>query len=434
MVAMKDFREYFWYSLLVVASILYVYRVAVFGINLSPFRVLYIAWLLIFLKDFLLSRLRFRWAYLIYAALFSGILVLNGFDLLRMSNADLYGRDTINHLVNVSLVGLLILYVDQEEKVDRLIQIYSAFSLLALAIAIYVALTGRVPFEEMLKAYQAEQVTQVNFAIQWQGMPRLASSFYDPNFYGLYLCFVIIFSLYLIYLAKGRSLYRVILLTSVAALLGTMSRSALVGFLVVLVVTLFKIPRSSRFVLALFIGSLFGGLLLLVPGADTLSISGFLDRMVDPESVHDRFRYILNGFDVFERNPVFGAGTEGLISDGIPTSSAHLVYLSLLAKFGLVGFVVYAIFIFYPLFYVFQKGPTLALKYRYLIVVTYCALAVMYFAYDYFAFLEFQYIVFGIIYSIILNNLGINAVLPEEQSSAGEPVKQAGAACAQSWV
>lgn len=431
---MKIIRDNIWYSLLIVTSVLYVYRVTVLGINVSPFRALFLIWLLVFAKDLLFLRLRFRRAYLVYVAIFAGILTINGVDLFRMSNPALYGRDTINHLINVSLVGLLVVYLNQDAKIDRLIKLYSAFSLLALAIAIYLAATGSIPFEEFLKAYRiGDEGAKADYSIRWEGAPRLASSFYDPNFYGLYLCFVIIFAFYLIYFARAGVLHWIALLTSVGALAGSMSRSAMIGFVVVLAVTLLKIPRSSRFVLTLLASLMLGALLGLALGAGTQSWPGILDRVLDQESAYDRLRYVENGIDAFARNPLFGVGAEGLITSDITSPSAHLVYLSILAKFGLVGFAAYATFIFYPLFYVLKKGRALVLKYRYLILATYLSLAVMYLAYDYYAFLEFQYIVFGIAYAIILNRLGVQLGAPPVRATVQvSPRNQAGSVCVQS--
>ena len=96
-----------------------------------------------------------------------------------------------------------------------------------------------------------------------------------------------------------------------------------------------------------------------------------------------------------------------MVPPGFRIPSAHIVYLSLLAKFGIVGFLIYGSFIFFPLVYVFRRGKSLEEQYRYLISAIYLALIVMYIWYDYFLFLEFQYIVIGIVYSIIINKLGI---------------------------
>src|SRR5262245_19105589 len=64
------------YSLLVVSSILYVYRVQMWGVNISLFRILYVLWLGVFATDLLLGRIRIQRSFLIYMTVALGILLL----------------------------------------------------------------------------------------------------------------------------------------------------------------------------------------------------------------------------------------------------------------------------------------------------------------------------------------------------------------------
>ena len=397
----------FLYALIIVASTLYVYRVSIFDVNVSLFRIVYVFWVLIFLVSLLLGKLTFRRRYLFYISLFSGILIINICDLSRMSEMTVYGRDTVNHLINLSLVGLLLFYLNSEDKVNQFIRLFVLISLFALSIAVYGAIEGHIPFEEWLLAGKSDYVSQTALTLSYEGANRLAGSFYDPNFFGLYLCFVVILCFYIIQFLGGGKFYWVILLVTVLTLLLTISRSALAGLLVVLLVTLAKARRSSRVFMTVAVIGLLLGLIWLLASGGSPYIMQIFDQALSPESVDDRFRYISNGVDAFGRGLFLGVGTEGLLGKDIAVPSAHVVYLSLLAKHGIIGFAVYAIFIFYPLIYLSLAGPRLAPGYRYLILATYGALTTMYFAYDYFAFLEFQYLVFGIIYSIILNRLGL---------------------------
>lgn len=422
-----------WSFLLVLSTVLYVYRIPILGFNVSFFRFLYVLWLMVLAKDILFSNIRWRSTYFLYIFLFCSIAVLNGFDLLRMSNTNRYARDIAGHLINLSLVGLIVIYFDNEQKIDRLIRAFSLCSLVALAISIFSVITGRIPFEETLRTDRTQFVGETQFTIFSHGLLRWSSSFYDPNFYGLYLCLVVAFCIYIIYFNRAIGIYKGILATAVVALIFTTSRTSFVGLAVILLVTLLKIRRSWGLIGSFAICALFAFALLVLLGDGTRIEGGVIARITDPESVVDRFNYIRHGLEAFDRNFLFGGGTESLVSDTSANASAHLVYLSWLAKYGIVGFTLYSIFLFYPLVYVWAFGKRLRAKYRYLITAVYLPLIVMYLAYDYFAFLEFQYLVFGLTYSIILNRIGLLPNPPPGASAVGAGIEVSkGTACAES--
>ncbi len=418
-------RNEIWPFLLVLSVILYVYRIPVFDINVTFFRILYVFWLLILLADLTLHRISLRRSYALYFVMFFGVVLLNGLDLSRLSNVARYGRDVVGHLINVSLVGLIILYFNTEQKIERLIRIFSLSSLFALAIALFSAYTGRIPFEDVILAEKTQFVVQDQFAIYSHGFLRLASSFYDPNFYGLYLCFVVVFCFYLIYFHRVRWIYKAILLSAVAAIVLTMSRTSFVGLSIILLISVIKMRRTWGLIGFLACTALAGLFVFVLFSPYLAPERNFLEGLSDPASVIDRFNYIQNGLEAFDRNFLFGSGTEGLVSRVNANASAHIVYLSWLAKYGLVGFALYASFLFYPLVYVYMRGRRLRAKYRYLIVAIYSALVVMYLAYDYFAFLEFEYLVFGIVYSIILNRMGLEGGSIEDNTRNMAPVRHA---------
>lgn len=398
-----------WPFLMVLSTILYVYRVPVLDFNVSFFRILYLLWLIILAKDIALGKIRWRPAYVMYAGIFLSLVFLNGFDMLRTSNVSRYGRDVVGHLLNLGLVALVVLYFDTEQKIERLIRAFSICSLAALAIAIFSIVTGAIPFEDTLRADRTEFVVEDRYTIYSHGFLRLSSSFYDPNFYGLYLCFVVIFCLYLIYFSKAGLIYKAILAGAVVTLVLTMSRTSFAGLSIIMLVTALKIRRSWGLIGAFGMAAIVALSILLLFGGDLGFDSNLAARITDPESVLDRFNYIQNGLNAFDRNFLFGSGTESLVSGDNANASAHLVYLSWLAKYGIVGFVCYAFFLVYPLVYICTVGDRLHARYRYLITAIYLSLLVMYMAYDYFAILEFQYLVFGVVYSIILNRVGLAA-------------------------
>ena len=407
---MKRLKSYHLsYPLIVLSTIAYVYRMPLFGINISVFRLIFLVWLGIFVIDVSLAKIRFRKGHVVLAALFFLILMVNASDLIRMTNWELYGRDVANHLVNLGFAGIISVYASTKEKVNYLIKTYIVCSIIALAISCFVLYTGHLPFEAFLREAKSIYMPNItDYTIYYGSMIRLASSFYDPNFYGLYLCLVIIFIIYYKYYVKNGFYLDILLFLNIVALIFTLSRTAWVGLFVIFAVSVAKIPRfrTTGILVTLFIFALIVAAALFQTNSIEFDRNSFYSRIDDARSVVDRFHYIANGVSAFVRNPLFGVGSKGLVTDEIPIPSAHLVYLSLLAKYGVIGFAVYALFIFYPLFYVYRERR-LENAYRYLIVCIYSAILVMYLAYDFFAFLEFQYLMFGMVYSIIINRIGV---------------------------
>jgi hypothetical protein len=413
------------FSLIVGTSLLRVYRIPLYGFNITPFRVVYCCWLMVLIKDVAFGKLKFRSSYALYLIIAGSILALALVDLLRMENLDRFGRDTAEHLANISLVGLLVVYTRTENDLDLFINNYVSWSALALLIAGFVAITGQVPFESLLRQNRIEHLSGVEFIVENKGLIRNASCFYDPSFYGLYLCFVATFSLYVMYFAQRRTLaFGILLLLNIFALFLSTSRSGLIGLGVVLTVSSAMIQESRKFILTTLLLMVAMAPVILWATGTQLSDSDFMDQLISSESTYSRLDLISNGYEVFLRHPFVGGGTEGILGPDVLNPSAHIVYLSILAKFGLLGFAIYGVFIFYPLAYVLSKGRNLARRYRFLILAIYLPLLVMYLLYDYFSFLEFQYLVFGIVYSIILNRFGLSQASIASDNLVPKPIGQ----------
>ena len=206
------------------------------------------------------------------------------------------------------------------------------------------------------------------------------------------------------------------------ALLLTMSRTALFGLSVIFIVSIIRIKGYSskvikRVPIILFVIILY---LFYISDETNLFLLPF-QRLSETKALIDRSYYWEGGLRTFIANPIFGGGTEGLSQLGGGIQSAHIAALSILAKYGLIGFAIYSIFLLYPLYYVKKNRLQLAEKYNFLITAMYFSILVMYMAYDFFPNLEFQYLMFGLTYSIILNRTGIanNSLsingLPEEK-------------------
>ncbi len=116
--------------------------------------------------------------------------------------------------------------------------------------------------------------------------------------------------------------------------------------------------------------------------------------------MEDRVAFAERGLTAFFRAPVFGSGTLALIDPGSGFSTAHDVYLTILGKFGIIGAIAYGAFIFFPVLISGNEARTIGD--RTLAALCVLPLAAMYLSYDFFQFLEFQYVIYSIAYAAIL--------------------------------
>jgi O-antigen ligase len=111
--------------------------------------------------------------------------------------------------------------------------------------------------------------------------------------------------------------------------------------------------------------------------------------------------FFARGLSAFARAPVVGSGTASLIDPASGLATAHSVYLSVLGKFGLIGGLAFAAFIFGPIIVSFSRRAA-AVGDRLLAALCVLPLTAMYLAYDFFQFLEFQFVVYAIAYAAVL--------------------------------
>jgi len=405
-VSMQDSLFYFF---LMISTVLYIYSLNFLGINISLFRILFVLWCIIFIFDLLLFKKKLKKSYGVLFGVYILIIIINLIDWFRLDVNSLFRKDIINHIINMSLVVLVVAYINNEKKLDAAIRFYILGSLVALFVAVFSVIVGHLPFEGIIRANQSELRANTNFINYGTSGYRLTSSFTDPNFYGLYLCFVIILCIYLYNYVEKRRYINVLIILNVVALVLTLSRTALLGLAAIIVVCICKIRGwLVKMMLALSAIALVSVIVLLF-NFEKVDSSIFLKRLEDTKSVYSRVAYWENGLKVFTDNPIIGGGSRLLSGgdNGSPVASAHIVYLSLLAKYGLIGFFIYAIFLIYPIYIVVKNKNKLSEKYVFLIVVVYSSIFIMYWVYDFFQFLEFQYLIFGFIYSIILNRIGL---------------------------
>jgi len=439
------------YLLLCVTLVLYIYRIPVAGVNLSAFRVLVLLWIVIMAASVAVrlarGRVRFDRQLLVPLTIAAGILVINAIDFAGLPGHPALRRDIANHVFNIVLAGVVALHVNSEQRLRSLLKAFALSSLVTSAITLYAMTTGAVPFEATLRTAGGGQglvFLNDNLIIR-----RATSAFFDPNFYAMYSVLVIGSLLYLRRVGDaGRWLLALIPINLVFLGL-TLSRTGLIAALAALAVAWLLQPRlrTTSAVTAFLLLPCFWGATVFqthqtreavsqegaklwesarkaltatseaspeTGGArpqttppkavDSAEIAGRVaGRMVEARSLAERIRYVENGWRVFTKNPVFGAGSAALLAPDIPFSSAHVAYLTLAARYGLLGLAVYLAFMVWPVAVVWRAGgwrhPHLAL-----LLSTVGALWIVYLSYDLFLFFEVQYLFYGMAYAIAVRD------------------------------
>jgi O-antigen ligase len=131
-------------------------------------------------------------------------------------------------------------------------------------------------------------------------------------------------------------------------------------------------------------------------------------RVANNRSLEVRFEFIRRGQAVFRQHPLWGGGSAALVTPEMPLSSAHLSYLTLLARYGLAGALVYVTFLLVPLALVWLRPAPLSA--RLLVSIAILPLMVVYLSYDVLLFFEIQYLFFGVAYSTALNQPWVHDV------------------------
>ena len=133
----------------------------------------------------------------------------------------------------------------------------------------------------------------------------------------------------------------------------------------------------------------------------------FFKRFEDIDRSAGRLPYHMAGVEAFKESPLVGVGSDRFLDfvqqykeTGRP--SAHMVYLSWLAKYGAIGASVYLFFLLAPVGCA-VSARTLPGWLRFFVAASFGALLVMYFAYDYFEAQVFLYLVFGVAWSFCVN-------------------------------
>lgn len=395
-------------GLLVLLPPFYVYRVPVIGVE--PFRLLQgvlFAWATYCMCT---VEWRLRPRHGLAVVLLAVLAAIPTVDLVRAAEPEMIGRNLGNHLASLFLIPVIVFACTQPGHVFSVMNWMIAGSVGALALAGCWVVTGRLPLEFLVNQMVGTETSLADVTFSDAGRLRLAAGFFDPNFYGMYLVVVIAFILNRLAWGDSRKWpLSLLLVLNVVALVLTMSRTSMIGMILVLAITAVLAPRLRRTIVAVVFVAAFAFPVLLANGVlpDALVV---LERFSNLQDRAGRLLYHQAGLDAFLASPLFGAGTEGLLwhvrqYQAVNQASAHIVYLSWLARFGIVGTLVYLAFLAIPPA-VATFGRQFRQDIRHLVLATYIPLAVMYVAYDYFDSLPAQYVVFGLGWAVVLNGLG----------------------------
>jgi O-antigen ligase len=201
---------------------------------------------------------------------------------------------------------------------------------------------------------------------------RYAAAGFDPNDFGLILALAIPMALYLSLRARGRScwLYRAAVLTILAGVLLTASRTALIAAFVAFGFALFTwraADLSQRVSSVVLLALLVLGVVQLAPAHARERLST-ISTELRQGTLHDRTRIWKSGLRAFVHRPVRGVGAGAypaavrpwLGVPGIPGHQyvAHNTFLSVLVECGAVGFGIYALLLGTLILFIWMMPPT----------------------------------------------------------------------------
>ena len=223
------------------------------------------------------------------------------------------------------------------EDVDVYLRWYCYVSVFESVVALYAYFTLSFPLEFIIREFGTDYVRGLALLNVDGEYVRLTGTFFDPNFYGIYLVSVIVIGQW-IFFHRGRNwIYLAISLLSFGQLVLTASRTAMLGLCGVLfAILILRRVRVRIWMPLVLFAMVFGGLVVAFDNQ-------LADRLLSGESVVERLEFFRRGLEAFELAPIFGSGSPALVDPATGLSSAHSVYISLLGRSGLLGLAAYAL-------------------------------------------------------------------------------------------
>lgn len=418
--------------LLCAALVLYVYRFYVVGANLSLFRLVLAGWSVAALADVVRGRAKpTRW-HAAFAALAAAIVAINAVEFAGLEAHPALRRDSLNHVVNLWFAALLAWHLRSHAAVISLLSAFVWSSALTSAITLASWALGALPFEGWLRTLSGPATRDLRYLGYDLYFHRATSAFFDPNFYGIYSALVVLVALGL-WLKVDRQRWLLWLVAVNLFFLGaSLSRTgtaALVGTLLLAAIVPWRGSRPGRrpllaltaagaclcFLAASVVQSRAERARLIAWWTNDASVVAAneaeaaataaqwtmppsSERLTGGASITDRFRRIGHGWQVFLSAPWLGSGAAALLRpDFPPHASAHVVYLTLLARYGIVGSLVYAAFVLVPLAVLAgRRGPPADA----ILSTAAACLGLVFWSYDVFLGFELVYLFLGVAWAL----------------------------------
>jgi O-antigen ligase len=268
-------------------------------------------------------------------------------------------QDALENLLQRMLLLLILIVIVNFISEFKELQHASKFLFLGAMVSVvygivqmvgfYAGINTDIPFLDRLPQVETYRLGLKVVA----GNPRLNAFINDPNILGAYLLAILGLgiSIFLAYLQRNRRINLpmlfVILLTAVA-LMATLSRSAILGFCVMLLVIWYYFRRQVFRPRLILIGIL---VILALVTLINLSEQGqaFIQRMLGESSASQQstlahLRYADAAWEMFRENPLTGVGLGGysiyftrFINPDARTAMSHSMYLTLLSETGILS-------------------------------------------------------------------------------------------------
>lgn len=289
--------------------------------------------------------------------------------------------------------------VVEKRHLEYYLRWYCAVAVLESAIAIYGYVTMKFPLDFLISEYGTQYAKGLSIFNVNDGFARLTGTFYDPNFYGIYLVSVMAVAVWLYTYAERRFFY--VLLTGLCfcQLILTASRTALlalggvvIAFAMYQGIALWAIFLTCFTLVGIGLGVSFWD-------------EALFGRLFSGESVVDRFSFFERGLNGFLNNPIFGGGSESLVDPESGMSTAHSVYLSVLGRNGLFGvlcFLLATVIIMKPI----MAGGRRNIATKHFVVQMFLLVAISFVSYDTLYYFEPLYVLFAMMFVCMKSDAG----------------------------
>lgn len=385
-----------YFALAAAGGLAYVYRFATPIGNLSLFRLAI---------PFGVTLLIVRWAR--WGVDRAALLVLPFFcagafgpvlDFLRLGEGSQHRVELIAYFLNLAGMAMMFSAVASRAAFLEATRWFCYAAAASIPIAWYAWATGELPGENLLRAFGSEYGRDLSYLNVSEDIVRLTGPFFDPNFFGAYLVMAIAVCMTLWSLERRRR-WLLISAASSISLLATTSRTALLGLFVLAIVGGGRgLGGAGRRMLVLL-----AVLAVAVPIAGAVW-EGFYERLMNTDLT--RLEFLARGWSAFSSGPLLGRGAAGMEDPETGHATAHMLYLSALGKYGVIGGGLLLWFVFAPLLAVLCREDVDPLSRQFVLAVM-APLAAMYLTYDFFLFLEFQFLLLGIVYAVVFRGIRI---------------------------